>query len=255
MSLLLNDDILDYLKCHLDINDYDKMKKVSVKHRYLFDLKPLLFNKYYDKLLNIQGSSVEMILKIIDYNVRKKYKFKKNKTIIKKLLKYSNYIEISINNNNIFIIEYLIDILYNTSKKKYENLKNIIIELYNNDKLYYGDIGDFCASLTIITKYFKNDLDNYLETAFYLRSVYWYCKANRINFMYGSVFNTILPLNEVYNTEENFHNYISYDCVSKYLDDKNKRVWAHCGHPNSDGYYIIANKIFQIMNHNFEYML
>jgi hypothetical protein len=170
MSLLLNDDILDYLKCHLDINDYDKMKKVSVKHRYLFDLKPLLFNKYYDKLLNIQGSSVEMILKIIDYNVRKKYKFKKNKTIIKKLLKYSNYIEISINNNNIFIIEYLIDILYNTSKKKYENLKNIIIELYNNDKLYYGDIGDFCASLTIITKYFKNDLDNYYNE--YLELLY-----------------------------------------------------------------------------------
>jgi len=163
MSLLLNDDILDYLKVHIDINDYDKMKKVSVKHRNIFDLEPLLINKYYDKLLNIQGSSIEMILKIIDYNVRNKYKFKKNKTIIKKLLKYSNYIEISINNNNTFIIEYLIDILYNTSKKKYDNLKNVIIDLYNNDILYYGDIGDFCASLTIITKYFKNDIDYYNE--------------------------------------------------------------------------------------------
>jgi hypothetical protein len=111
--------------------------------------------------LNIRGSSVDIILNIVDNNIRNKYKFKKNKTIIKKLLNYSNYITICINNNNIFIIEYLIDILYNTSKRKYENLKNIIIDLYDNDKIYYGDIGDFCASLTIITKYFKNDIDYY----------------------------------------------------------------------------------------------
>lgn len=161
MSLLLNDDILYYLRGHIDINDYDKMKNVSIKHRTLFDLKPLVFYKLYDTLLNIRGSSVDIILNIVDNNIRKKYKFKKNKTIIKKLLNYSNYITICINNNNIFIIEYLIAILYNTSKRKYENLKNIITELYDNDKIYYGDIGDFCASLTIITKYFKNNIDYY----------------------------------------------------------------------------------------------
>jgi len=40
-SLLLNDDILHYLKGHIYINDYDKMKNVSIKHRDLFNLKPI----------------------------------------------------------------------------------------------------------------------------------------------------------------------------------------------------------------------
>ena len=46
-SLLLNDDILYYLKGHIYINDYDKMKNVSIKHRDLFNLKPILYNKHY----------------------------------------------------------------------------------------------------------------------------------------------------------------------------------------------------------------
>ena len=47
--LLLNDDILYYLKGHIYINDYDKMKIVSIKHRDLFNLKPILYNKHYRK--------------------------------------------------------------------------------------------------------------------------------------------------------------------------------------------------------------
>ncbi len=39
---LLNDDIMYYLKGHIYINDYDKMKNVSVKYRDLFDLNPIL---------------------------------------------------------------------------------------------------------------------------------------------------------------------------------------------------------------------
>ena len=116
-SLLLNDDILYYLKGHIYINDYDKMKNVSIKHRDLFNLKPILYNKHYDILLTIRGVSIENIFDIIDLNIRNKYKFKKNKTIKKKLLKYSSLLEICINNKNVFVIEYLIDIIYNTSKK------------------------------------------------------------------------------------------------------------------------------------------
>ena len=117
-SLLLNDDILYYLKGHIYINDYDKMKNVSIKHRDLFNLKPILYNKHYDILLTIRSVSIENIFDIIDLNIRNKYKFKKNKTIKKKLLKYSSLLEICINNKNVFVIEYLIDIIYNTSKKK-----------------------------------------------------------------------------------------------------------------------------------------
>ena len=162
-SLLLNDDILYYLKGHIYINDYDKMKNVSIKHRDLFNLKPILYNKHYDILLNIRGVSIENIFYIIDLNIRNKYKLKRNKTIKKKLLKYSSLLEICINNKNVFVIEYLIDIIYNTSKKKFDNIISTINHLYNNDKLYYGRISNFCSSITIITQYFKSEINYYNE--------------------------------------------------------------------------------------------
>lgn len=160
-SPLIDDDILDYLKYHINITEYEKMKKVSVKYRKLFDLSPLLYSKSYDKLLYIKGITVELILKIVDGNIRRRYGFKKNKQIIKKLMKYEELIEIAIYNNCSFVIEYLMDIVYNTSKRKYENIKNTMIDLYENGNLYYRNLDMFCSTLTIITKYFKNDTDYY----------------------------------------------------------------------------------------------
>jgi hypothetical protein len=160
-TVLLDDDILDYLKNHLDIKDYGKMTRVSVKHRKLFDLYQLLYSKCYDKLLYIKGTSVEMILNIIDGNIREKYGFKKNKWFINRLMKYERLIEIAINNNSYFILEYLLDILYNTSKRKCENIKNTMSNLYDNENLYYRNLDMFCSTLTIITKYFTNDTDYY----------------------------------------------------------------------------------------------
>jgi hypothetical protein len=160
-TLLLDDDILDYLKNHLDIKDYGKMTRVSVKHRKLFDLYQLIYSKCYDKLLYIKGTSVEMILNIIDGNIREKYGFKKNKRFINRLMKYERLIEIAINNNSYFILEYLLDILYNTSKRKCENIKNTMSNLYDNENLYYRNLDMFCSTLTIITKYFTNDTDYY----------------------------------------------------------------------------------------------
>jgi hypothetical protein len=159
--VLLDDDILDYLKNHLDIKEYGKMTRVSVKHHNIFNLYPLLYSKSYDILLYIKGTSVEMILKIIDGNIRKKYGYKKNKRFINRLMKYEGLIRIAIYNNSYFIIEYLLDILYNTSKRKCENIKNTMSHLYDNENLYYKNLDMFCSTLTIITKYFTYDTDYY----------------------------------------------------------------------------------------------
>jgi hypothetical protein len=102
-----------------------------------------------------------MILNIIDGNIREKYGFKKNKRFINRLMKYERLIEIAINNNSYFIVEYLLDILYNTSKRKCENIKNTMSNLYDNENLYYRNLDMFCSTLTIITKYFTNDTDYY----------------------------------------------------------------------------------------------
>ena len=160
-TVLLDDDILDYLKNHLDIKEYGKMTRVSVKHSKIFNLYPLLYSKSYDRLLYIKGTSVEMILKIIDGNIRKKYGYKKNKRFINRLMKYEGLIRIAIYNNSYFIIEYLLDILYNTSKRKCENIKNTMSHLYDNENLYYKNLDMFCSTLTIITKYFTYDTDYY----------------------------------------------------------------------------------------------
>ena len=160
-TVLLDDDILDYLKNHLDIKEYGKMTRVSVKHRKIFNLYPLLYSKSYDRLLYIKGTSVEMIIKIIDGNIRKKYGYKKNKRFINRLMKYEGLIRIAIYNNSYFIIEYLLDILYNTSKRKCENIKNTMSHLYDNENLYYKNLDMFCSTLTIITKYFTYDTDYY----------------------------------------------------------------------------------------------
>ena len=76
-------------------------------------------------------------------------------------MKYEELIEIAICNNCSFVIEYLIDIIYNTSKRKCENIKNTMLDLYGNENLYYRNLDMFCSTLTIITKYFKNDTDYY----------------------------------------------------------------------------------------------
>lgn len=156
ISPLLNDDILDYLKRMIDISEYDKMKKVSVMYRELFDLSKILYNQRYDILICIKGTSVEMILKMIDSNVRKKYKFKKNKHIIKKLLLYEELLEESIKYNNTVLIEYLLDILYNTANKKYENIKNTLTYLYDNEKNCCTKMNRLAPMLKIIITYVLN---------------------------------------------------------------------------------------------------
>ena len=99
----------------------------------------------------------------------------------------------------------------------------------------------------------KTDLDGWLETKFFLKSVDNYCKNKKFNFVYGSAFTDITPLDTIYKSEKNIHNRIVQKKVSEFLNAK--RYWAHCGHPNTMGYNQIANDLYNILTTNFKVMV
>lgn len=113
------------------------------------------------------------------------------------------------------------------------------------------------TSPTAISKAYYKDvnidpLDSLLEASFYLRTVYWYCKAKNFNFIYGSAFTNIEPLNEVCDLPGNIHSHIINNCMTRYLDNKDESIWAHCWHPNNKGYFIIAQALYSILTSHFK---
>lgn len=99
----------------------------------------------------------------------------------------------------------------------------------------------------------KTDLDGWLETKFFLKSVDNYCKNKTYNFLYGSAFTDITPLNTIYASEKNIHNRIPQQKIADLLNAK--RYWAHCGHPNALGYKHIADSLYTTLTTKFQGMI
>lgn len=96
----------------------------------------------------------------------------------------------------------------------------------------------------------KSDNDAYLETAFYLKTMQYYCKAKGYNFIYGSAWEGILPLNEVVNLDSNIHNFVQQGGVTSLacvLEDGDR---SHCLHPNEQGYKRIADYLYTVISEN-----
>jgi len=86
-ELFLQDDIIDAFKSKIDIDDYDKLKRVSIKYKKYFDLKPIIDSKKYDDIMIIQGCTVDILLSIITRHVIEKYNYKEIKEIAEQILK------------------------------------------------------------------------------------------------------------------------------------------------------------------------
>ena len=78
-DLFLQDDIIDVLKAKIDIRDYGKLKRVSMKYKRYFDLKPLIDSKKYEEIMLIYGCSVEILTNIITRHVMEKYNYEEMK--------------------------------------------------------------------------------------------------------------------------------------------------------------------------------
>ena len=86
-SIFLQEDILDCFKNHVDIRDYDKLKKVSSKYKKYFDLKPLIDGKKYEDIMIINGCSIDILAIIMTKNIIKKYDYEENNYIMEQILK------------------------------------------------------------------------------------------------------------------------------------------------------------------------
>ena len=63
-----------------------------------------------------------------------KYKLKKNKSILRSILKYGDLmlIDVTIRSGFPIVIEYLIELIYNTSCKKHRDILKILNNIYSN---------------------------------------------------------------------------------------------------------------------------
>lgn len=100
---------------------------------------------------------------------------------------------------------------------------------------------------------YKSILDPLLETRFALKTVEAYCKAHNIKFLYGSAFHNIKPLTEIYDTPSNIHHYIPHKKnIKEFIpipetDWFDPRFMSTCGHPNREGYRIIADGLYDAL--------
>ncbi len=134
----LNEDIIEYIQKFIDIDEYNKVSLVSKNIYNIFSIKKLL---NFNPLFNICNDS-NMLVKYISYNITQKYNYKKNKNLISNIIKHMRLYPIYKlkENNKLFIIYDIIELLYHSVNKKYINIlifiKNIKTEYH---KLLFND--------------------------------------------------------------------------------------------------------------------
>jgi hypothetical protein len=127
-DLFLHDDIMDVLKSQIDIREYDKLKRVSLKYKRYFDLKPLVDSKKYKDIMIIRGCSIEILANIIKTHVIAKYNYADIKEITYQILKYKNNFSMSLQDKGHYILQSLITLYYNCYNNNY---KGIIMSLWS----------------------------------------------------------------------------------------------------------------------------
>lgn len=129
-------DIFEYIISHIYINDYDKLKKVSVIFKSIFNIN----SKNYRELICIKGCNIKTIMSIIEKRALNKYPLSKSCVINKSLLHYywfysdydydsiTRYYDKVIMDDCGIYIEYLMALLYNCEYSKHKN----IIDIFDN---------------------------------------------------------------------------------------------------------------------------
>ena len=121
-SIFLQEDILDCFKNHVDIRDYDKLKKVSSKYRRYFDLKHLIDSKKYEDIMVIKGCSVDILTIIMTQHMIKKYNCEENKEITAQILQHKNTFSLSPTNKSHYILKSLLNLYYNCYNSNYQGI-------------------------------------------------------------------------------------------------------------------------------------
>ena len=144
MNMIYNIDIFEYITSHINISDYDKLKKVSVNFKSIFDIN----SKDYKDLICIKGCDIKTIMSIIEKRAVNKYPLSKSRIINKSLLHYywfysdydydsiTKYFDKVIMSDCGIYIEYLIALLYNCEYSKHKNIIDIFDNVSKNLALF-----------------------------------------------------------------------------------------------------------------------
>lgn len=121
-SIFLQEDILDCFKNHVDIRDYDKLKKVSSKYKKYFDLKPLIDGKKYEDIMIINGCSIDILAIIMTKNIIKKYDYEENNYIMEQILKHKDSFSLLPTNKTHYILKSFLNLYYNCYNNNYQGI-------------------------------------------------------------------------------------------------------------------------------------
>jgi hypothetical protein len=186
----LSDDIIEYIQKYIDINEYNKIALVSKNIYNLFSIKNLLkFNSLFNICNNNKNNDNVILVKYISYSITKKYNYKKNINIISNIVKHTHLYPIFNlkNNNKLFIIYDIIELLYHCLNKKYTNIlikiKKIKIK-YN--KLLLNDT-EYVTILSFLIYYITPPLEYDM-----INSNYYYHYSYNTTVLYKIVLSCIL---------------------------------------------------------------
>ena len=96
------------------------------------------------------------------------------------------------------------------------------------------------------------DLDTCLEQVFYIKTLKEICNGKNYNFLVFPLGTQISILHGLLDIPENMGvNYSSYESILPDYNNPNYASPANCGHPNEEGYALMADRMFEIIsNHN-----
>lgn len=132
--------------------------------------------------------------------------------------------------------------------------KDVYQQLYNS---YLNFLGNDIFSKNAI----ENDM--ILETYFYLNVIKTICELSNYNFLYinsanfeglhiDSLVRDRHSLNFTYKT---LYPYPQYNSILDRDDEGCKKYTAFCGHPNENGYELIADRFFNMISHEHKHLI
>lgn len=121
-TIFIIEDILDYLKFHIDIRDYDKLKMVSSKYKKYFDLRPLIQSRKYSNIMTIKGCSIRILINIIAKNIINIYNYEDNADINNKIIKNEKEFSLLTKNKGHYLLHSLIEVYYSCYNNDYNQI-------------------------------------------------------------------------------------------------------------------------------------
>jgi len=170
-----------------------------------------------------------------------------NSRCAKTLLDNDSYVDLKNQYNRVVVI-FLVSDPYRFSFYSNGGLKSYGIRapVVKNDKLNMHVWDETCGLETFMQWYVTNlDIDDASkETAFYLRTVEYFCMAHGYDFYWGTAFTPLHEITKHYSNLNGCLHYNHFSSFREYMFDKlGSRAFSYCHHPNTHGYHLIAKFI------------